>query len=74
MSSFESAAHCPCCCVQVRVLGALAMVDEGEMDWKVIVIDTRDPAGKGVKGSHFSSLLPSSHTFRPEVTGKGVPW
>lgn len=29
--------------VQVKVLGVLAMVDDGETDWKVIVINTEDP-------------------------------
>ena len=27
----------------VKVLGILGMIDEGEMDWKVIAIDTQDP-------------------------------
>lgn len=29
--------------IQVKVLGVLAMVDEGETDWKVIAIDVNDP-------------------------------
>uniref|UniRef100_A0A3P8UU48 inorganic diphosphatase n=1 Tax=Cynoglossus semilaevis TaxID=244447 RepID=A0A3P8UU48_CYNSE len=29
--------------IQVKVLGILAMVDEGEMDWKVIAINVKDP-------------------------------
>lgn len=29
--------------LQVRVLGVLGMIDEGEMDWKVIVINHDDP-------------------------------
>ncbi|KDQ14772.1 hypothetical protein BOTBODRAFT_32533 [Botryobasidium botryosum FD-172 SS1] len=28
---------------QVKVLGIMALLDEGETDWKVIVVDTRDP-------------------------------
>jgi inorganic pyrophosphatase len=28
---------------QVKVLGVLGMIDEGEMDWKVLVMDIRDP-------------------------------
>jgi len=32
---------------QVKVLGVMALLDEGETDWKVIVVDVRDPlAGK----------------------------
>lgn len=29
--------------IQVKVIGVLAMLDEGETDWKVIAIDVRDP-------------------------------
>lgn len=28
---------------QVKVLGVMALLDEGETDWKVIVIDVNDP-------------------------------
>lgn len=32
---------------QVKILGVMALLDEGETDWKVIVVDIRDPlAGK----------------------------
>ncbi|KAM9837919.1 inorganic pyrophosphatase 2, mitochondrial [Aulostomus maculatus] len=35
------------CCrgeiIKVKVLGTLALIDEGETDWKVIVINTEDP-------------------------------
>ena len=30
--------------VKVKVLGALAMIDDGELDWKLIAIDAADPA------------------------------
>jgi inorganic pyrophosphatase len=29
--------------VRVKVLGALAMIDNGEADWKLIAISTEDP-------------------------------
>lgn len=29
--------------IQVKVLGVMALIDEGETDWKVIAIDTQDP-------------------------------
>lgn len=29
--------------IKVKVLGTLALIDEGETDWKVIVINTEDP-------------------------------
>lgn len=32
--------------IQVKVLGVLGMIDEGEMDWKVIVVNVRDPLAK----------------------------
>jgi inorganic pyrophosphatase len=28
---------------QVKVLGIMALIDEGETDWKVLVIDVSDP-------------------------------
>ncbi|XP_066534428.1 inorganic pyrophosphatase [Hoplias malabaricus] len=32
--------------IKVKVLGVLAMIDEGETDWKVIAINTDDPEAK----------------------------
>ncbi|XP_035254678.1 inorganic pyrophosphatase 2, mitochondrial [Anguilla anguilla] len=32
--------------IQVKVLGTLALIDEGETDWKVIVINVEDPEAK----------------------------
>ncbi|XP_071808703.1 inorganic pyrophosphatase-like [Asterias amurensis] len=32
--------------VQVKVLGVLAMIDEGETDWKILAIDVRDKLAK----------------------------
>merc|ERR1719187_62743 len=29
--------------IQVKVLGVLAMIDEGETDWKILAIDVNDP-------------------------------
>ena len=29
--------------VQVKVLGALAMIDDGELDWKIIAVHSEDP-------------------------------
>jgi inorganic pyrophosphatase len=28
---------------QVKILGTYAMIDEGETDWKILVVDVRDP-------------------------------
>lgn len=33
---------------QVKVLGVLGMIDEGEMDWKIIVVNINDPISKEV--------------------------
>ena len=30
----------------VKVLGVLCMIDDGEADWKVVVIDAADPWGE----------------------------
>jgi hypothetical protein len=35
--------------LQVKVLGALAMIDDGELDWKVLAIDVRDPLAELLK-------------------------
>jgi len=35
--------------VQVKALGTLAMIDEGELDWKVIGVSTADPKAKDIK-------------------------
>ena len=42
---------------QVKVLGILAMIDEGETDWKVIVIDVNDPLAKDLNGILSSDSL-----------------
>jgi hypothetical protein len=34
----------------VRVLGALAMIDGGETDWKVLAVRTDDPLAQGLTG------------------------
>ncbi|KAK3751997.1 hypothetical protein QZH41_010965, partial [Actinostola sp. cb2023] len=47
---------------QVKVLGVLAMIDEGETDWKVIAIDVNDPMAKDMNDiddveKHMPGLL-----------------
>lgn len=32
--------------ITVKILGTLALIDEGETDWKLIAIDVRDPAAE----------------------------
>ncbi|KAI9206519.1 inorganic pyrophosphatase [Polychytrium aggregatum] len=53
---------------QVKVLGTLALLDEGETDWKVIVIDVNDPSAHLVNDiadveKHFPGLLHATHQW-----------
>lgn len=36
--------------VRVKVLGALAMIDDGELDWKVLAVAADDPLAAGLSG------------------------
>lgn len=38
---------------QVKVLGIMAMLDEGETDWKVLAIDIKDPLANKMNGKHI---------------------
>jgi inorganic pyrophosphatase len=35
---------------QVKVLGAMALLDEGETDWKIIAVDINDPLADKLTG------------------------
>lgn len=35
---------------QVKVLGAMALLDEGETDWKIIAVDIKDPLADKLSG------------------------
>jgi inorganic pyrophosphatase len=53
---------------QVKVLGILCLIDKGETDWKVLVIDVHDPlAGKvndiGDVDRYFPGLLDASRDW-----------
>jgi inorganic pyrophosphatase len=37
----------------VKVLGVMAMLDEGETDWKVLAIDIKDPLAAKMNGKLF---------------------
>ncbi|SCU78582.1 LAMI_0A05116g1_1 [Lachancea mirantina] len=64
---------------KVKVLGSLAMIDDGELDWKVIVIDAEDPLSKQVNSlkdveTHFPNLLSSTREwFRNYKIPAGKP-
>ena len=46
---------------QVKVLGVLAMIDDGELDWKVIAINTADPLAKELNDiSDVETKLPGT--------------
>ncbi|ORX59819.1 inorganic pyrophosphatase [Hesseltinella vesiculosa] len=55
---------------QVKLLGVLALVDEGETDWKVLAIDIKDPMAKQLNDvqdveKHFPGLVKATrHWFR----------
>jgi len=34
--------------VRVKAIGAIALIDEGETDWKVLAIDVNDPLAKDI--------------------------
>lgn len=42
--------------IQVKVLGILAMIDGGEMDWKVIAINAEDPDAKNLNSECFKLM------------------
>ena len=40
--------------LQVKVLGVVALIDEGETDWKVLAINVNDPLAEKMNGrKHF---------------------
>ncbi len=41
----------------MKVLGILAMIDEGEMDWKVIAINSEDPDAKNLNSGCFPQII-----------------
>lgn len=54
--------------VKVKVLGSLALIDDGELDWKVIVVNTNDPMAESLSGiedviKHCPSLLETTRNW-----------
>lgn len=54
--------------IQVKVLGILAMIDEGETDWKVMCIDVNDPMAKDLNDvqdiqTHMPGFLRATHEW-----------
>jgi len=53
---------------QVKVLGIMAMIDEGETDWKVIAIDVSDPLAEKLNDiedvyTHMPGLVEATHDW-----------
>ena len=43
----------------MKILGTIALIDEGETDWKLLAIDTRDPMADKVNDiQDVESLMP----------------
>lgn len=58
--------------IKVKILGVLAMIDEGETDWKVIAINVDDPEAKDLNGTVPTRLflyvcLLMAKSFSPPV-------
>lgn len=53
----------------MKVLGILAMIDEGEMDWKVIAINAKDPDAKNLNSGCFFKDRINSHHLKAALHG-----
>lgn len=64
---------------KVKVLGSLALIDDGELDWKIIVINVEDPLSTQVNNlndvrAHFPGLLEATRKwFRDYKIPTGKP-
>ena len=58
-------------CLQVKVVGTLALIDEGETDWKLVAIDVNDALAPKINNisdvdEHFPGLLKVGERERRE--------
>ena len=64
---------------EVKILGTLALIDEGETDWKIICIDVRDPLAAEVNdlddlNKKLPNMISDTHVwFRDYKTVDGKP-
>lgn len=64
---------------QVKVIGSVALIDEGETDWKVLAIDVKDSLASKIETlkdieEHFPGLLDATrHWFRDYKRPDGKP-
>lgn len=54
--------------IKVKVLGVLAMIDEGETDWKVIAINVEDPEAKVLNSKHLIFFNRPVFVSRPHLS------
>jgi len=54
--------------IQVKVLGILAMIDEGETDWKVMAINTQDPLSAAMND------IADVEKYKPGLLHATVEW
>ena len=54
--------------IQVKILGTIAMIDEGQTDWKIIGIDIQDPLA-----SKFSDIS-DVDVYMPKLLKSTVEW
>ena len=53
---------------QVKILGTLAMIDEGETDWKLFAIDVNDPLAEKIND------IPDIEREMPGFIAATVEW
>jgi Inorganic pyrophosphatase len=49
--------------LQVKVLGIIALIDEGETDWKVIAINIHDPLAEKLNGKEHICLTKNGSNY-----------
>ena len=56
----------------MKILGTFALIDEGETDWKILVIDVKDPLADKINGKlSFITLSVDARLPRCVFTEKG---
>ena len=49
---------------QIKVLGALGLIDQGETDWKIIAINKNDPQYHLVNSLKYACIVTSAKLWR----------
>lgn len=45
--------------IQVKILGCMAVIDEGETDWKLLAVDITDPMADQLHGTKIKEKCPT---------------